>query len=102
MNNIYIIEQGHYKWYQSRSLTLVWGSVPFCPVRDVCPFGPRHCVCIGGRKQALKLVLTQQSRFIVYNIALTTISYEKKMHSSILLGTKASMAGRKNPLCLKP
>ena len=94
MNNIYIIEQGHYKWYQSRSLTPLWGSVrDVCPVRDVCSFGP---------KQALKLVLTQQSRFIVYNIALTTISCEKKMHSSILLGTKASMTGRKNPLCLKP
>ena len=29
----------HYKWYQSRSLTLVWGFVPFGPIRDVYSFG---------------------------------------------------------------
>ena len=26
-----------YKWYQNRSLTLMWGSVPFGPVKIVTP-----------------------------------------------------------------
>ena len=43
-----MVEQGHYKRYQSRFLTPVWGFVPFCLVRDVCSFGPKHNVGGGG------------------------------------------------------
>ena len=35
-----MVGSSHYRWYQSQSLTLVWGSVPFGPVQGVCEFGP--------------------------------------------------------------
>ena len=38
MNNIYMITKGSYKWYQNKSLIMVWRSISFGPVGDVCPF----------------------------------------------------------------
>ena len=46
---------GCYKWHQIRSLTSMWGSLPFGPVMGVCLFGKQshriqreRCIYMGG------------------------------------------------------
>ena len=41
-----MVGPGHYKWYQSRSPTPMWGSVPFGPQSHGTQRG--RCVCMGG------------------------------------------------------
>ena len=45
--NIYMVELGRYKWYQSQSLTQMWESIMFGPIGGVCPFGHEKVVYMG-------------------------------------------------------